>query len=862
MRINHNIAALNAYRNLSVNNENTSKSLEKLSSGLRINRAADDAAGLAISEKMRSQIRGLDMASRNAMDGISVVQTADGALNSTTEILQRMRELTVQAASDSNTDADRQNIQKEIDQLTTEVNRIGNSTEFNTKSLLNGSLSILTDSKEIKAGSINGSLGSAVSLDPKSVLAEGSYSVDITKSAGTPYQNTGTVTDTTNSASPLIVDAISTNNNSDVGLAAGNYQVALSTQDAKVTSGITTASGVDVLNNTAGNNPITIDANSLLTNGTYRVGVQKTTIYNAIQVNAGGISNILVDPANPATDGSYTISTEAAVQGNDANGSLLGSSAISNISIKAASNYSNASNYQIQVKDLGALSDSNGVYGENYEFDLTTTDNSTTPSTVTTVGKATASVSNTAGTTRIQLGDISFDVDNAEFSNSSLGGNAINLAIGNQVTVTQNGTGDTESTGFLTDDASASTQPFSFKDGGKLSLSVNDIKNAFVRGVSYSTTISRSNSWKVQMYEQDGTTARGNALTLTDTDVADPAKLTNIQIGQSGDGLLLDLDSSELQSMPTFTSSTVNFTVDNKTTTTAQVQDINGNAMGNTVALTGTTTGSIVDLGNNIKLTYDGSNPGTTVKPGTVSFTVKDVIPVSYQMSMKEDTNHDGIFETTVVPSQSFHPGDKVTLPGSGVEVQTSSSTTEADNATFEVTGGVTDHSAKLQIGANAGQTVSLDINDMRATALQLSTTQTSSDGSQTITLSNGNTQQVWYTTVAGASDGAPDNAPQYSLDVTSSDKAQAAMTVIDDAVQRVSSERARLGAIQNRLEYTVDNLKTMSENVTSSESRIRDVDMAEEMTNFTKNNILNQAAQAMLAQANQLPQGVLQLLK
>src|SRR5213080_4498512 len=103
MRINHNIAALNAYRNLSINNDNTSKSLEKLSSGLRINRASDDAAGLAISEKMRSQIRGLDMAERNSLDAISVVQTAEGALNSTHEILQRMRELAVQAANDSNT---------------------------------------------------------------------------------------------------------------------------------------------------------------------------------------------------------------------------------------------------------------------------------------------------------------------------------------------------------------------------------------------------------------------------------------------------------------------------------------------------------------------------------------------------------------------------------------------------------------------------------------------------------------------------------------------------------------------------------------------------------------------------------------
>jgi flagellin len=315
MRINHNIAALNAYRNLEVNNENASKSLEKLSSGLRINRAADDAAGLAISEKMRSQIRGLDMAQRNALDGVSVVQTADGALNSTQEILQRMRELSVQAASDSNTDTDRQEIQKEVNQLTSEVNRIANTTEFNTGKLL------------------------------------------------------------------------------------------------------------------------------------------------------------------------------------------------------------------------------------------------------------------------------------------------------------------------------------------------------------------------------------------------------------------------------------------------------------------------------------DGSKTGT----GALTF----------------------------------------------------------------------------QIGANAGQTVTLEISDMSATALSVSSNTGSPAAGNTITLSDGTTQAtVWYTTTADADNGLASATPQCALDVTSNQKAQAAITVIDDAIQRVSSERAHLGAVQNRLEYTVDNLSTMNENVTSSESRIRDVDMAEEMTNFTKNNILNQAAQAMLSQANQLPQGVLQLLK
>jgi flagellin len=136
MRINHNIAALNTYRQLGAANNAQSSSMEKLSSGLRINKAGDDAAGLAISEKMRGQIRGLDMASKNAQDGISLIQTAEGALNETHSILQRMRELAVQSANDTNTDTDRAELQKEVDQLAEELTRIAENTEFNTQNLL------------------------------------------------------------------------------------------------------------------------------------------------------------------------------------------------------------------------------------------------------------------------------------------------------------------------------------------------------------------------------------------------------------------------------------------------------------------------------------------------------------------------------------------------------------------------------------------------------------------------------------------------------------------------------------------------------------------------------------------------------
>ena len=138
MRINNNISAMNSYRNLTTVNESVDKSMEKLSSGLRINRAGDDAAGLAISEKMRGQVKGLTMATKNSQDGISMIQTAEGALNETHSIIQRMRELAVQSSNDTNTQEDREKLQLEVNQLVEEINRIGNTTEFNTRVLMDG----------------------------------------------------------------------------------------------------------------------------------------------------------------------------------------------------------------------------------------------------------------------------------------------------------------------------------------------------------------------------------------------------------------------------------------------------------------------------------------------------------------------------------------------------------------------------------------------------------------------------------------------------------------------------------------------------------------------------------------------------
>jgi len=186
MIINHNLPSMNTDRQLGINNFNTAKSLEKLSSGLRINRAGDDAAGLAISEKMRAQVRGLDQASRNGQDGISLIQTAEGSLNETHSILQRMRELAVQSANGTATDDDRGEMSKEITQLKSEIDRISTTTEFNTKTLLDGKAGV---KGTLLAGAANGSF-----ISGTEATQAGTYTITVdTTAASKAVTAAGTV---------------------------------------------------------------------------------------------------------------------------------------------------------------------------------------------------------------------------------------------------------------------------------------------------------------------------------------------------------------------------------------------------------------------------------------------------------------------------------------------------------------------------------------------------------------------------------------------------------------------------------------------------------------------------------------------
>lgn len=281
MIINHNMASLNTYRQLSVNNAQTSKSLEKLSSGLRINRAGDDAAGLAISEKMRGQIRGLDQAARNAQDGISMIQTAEGALSETHSILQRMRELSVQASNDTATDTDRGEIQKEIEQLKSEIDRIATQTEFNTKKLLDGSM-------QVKGSLDSTNAAKLLSAQAGNDVQSGDYNIVITNSqvAAVNFEDKGTgvaVSDLTIGA-----DVQSRSYKMEISNVSGTAATA-TLYDAKTGEKLGSATNADV--SASGSDlvvgGITIAAGSISSAGSFSFDVQVTA---DVQIkDAGGV---------------------------------------------------------------------------------------------------------------------------------------------------------------------------------------------------------------------------------------------------------------------------------------------------------------------------------------------------------------------------------------------------------------------------------------------------------------------------------------------------------------------------------------------------------------------------------------------
>ncbi len=296
-----------------MNQAGASKSMEKLSSGFRINRAGDDAAGLAISEKMRGQIRGLKQASRNAQDGISLIQTAEGALNETHAILQRMRELATQSATDTNTPEDRLEIQKEIDQLATEITRISTDTEFNTQNLLGG---------EFKAKfHIGANQGQNVDLDIAAMDAE---TLKVAES-GVEYEatGTGTITAVDPAVNPAIVtgeyEVISLPEGSEIG--GTEYAYAIKDEDGKYVGvsedGETWKFALEsraTLGSLDLTGAISAALDAPVVSGTLSVEVTAatTTVDGSIEVT--GTSSVKFDAEEPLAAGKYSVVNDGGLQ--------------------------------------------------------------------------------------------------------------------------------------------------------------------------------------------------------------------------------------------------------------------------------------------------------------------------------------------------------------------------------------------------------------------------------------------------------------------------------------------------------------------------------------------------------------------
>ena len=359
MIINHNMNAMNSHRQMGVNVGNAGKAMEKLSSGLRINRAGDDAAGLAISEKMRGQIRGLDQAGRNSQDAISMIQTGEGALNETHSILQRMRELAVQAGNDTNEGTDRGEIQKEINQLTSEINRIGNTTEFNNQKILNAS---------------NGTVDKAV----KAVAGEMTTKVDVTGDVtidGTKFtfDNTSTVDGKDgNKFKDLATLVVAINTNA---ATKDVYKAAVSTADLKLTQNVG-SSEVAKIKDSTGALKVAFDKNkegkaaeAAKSSFTMQVGANEnqtmTLEFDDMRSAALGITGTADSTGftkeNTVTDGTNNTTNEAALDVSDSTNAGTAITKIQNAINKVSAERSKLGAYQNRlehtINNLGTSSE-------------------------------------------------------------------------------------------------------------------------------------------------------------------------------------------------------------------------------------------------------------------------------------------------------------------------------------------------------------------------------------------------------------------------------------------------------------------------------------------------------------------------
>ena len=922
MVVNHNIPALISYNAVSRTNNALQKSIQKLSTGLRINSAADDAAGLAISEKMRAQIRGLDRAVANSQDGISMIQTAEGALNETHSILQRMRELSVQAANDTLTQQDRGYIQLEIDQLREEITRIGNTTQFNKKKLLNGDAAVLWSSDNLNTKAIvNGGLRRIDQFGQKNAV-EGNYNISIKAEPGQAEVKKSDIfkikhkdvvynksLDTLNGIKDVSVNNVpagaytienaKVDANSAVAL-SGRYNVKdmkLSTASITAAKTVTAAGGgtakvtvagqeieVTLANNATENAVATAIATALNSEQAQekfaKAGFTLTAKATAAKVD---IEMTRTDGEKAPEQADISWADGDVVFTGGAGGATVGAGTPPHSNTVISADQFETKMVEGKVQTATALKKNGSVL-----FEVTNVDKNNDAITV----RATVTTMGLDGTTETKtVNDIVLKGGaDAKKLGEDLGlGEAEGFTLG-----LKKGASGVFSKGSkfvynvsLGEDSTGAKPDTSIKIAGTQNEKWGDNWSEKSKGVtrapmSYGLLTDKVKGKDLQfknyyLNEKTGEVMEGTVnLSLTDkfkkAGAADSAtemkagivaSFNAAYVGEvaTSDVKLRDLDkfwNSEgvfmLKDPKTITitqgdgkqTSVTLYGYDTLNDVAKKLNDAIANGLGQ---------GKYVDQADKF-VTYVStpSNNSESVKgtflirsvvpgaSGTISLAgdegvinafslnvIQDAKESTYTVSVKDA--HNG----SVVASDVRISGNKligVVNPNIDVEFDAMAGvsatwnnlrkgfvyTTSNDYSTVLH---LADNTTVFQIGANEGEDMGINIGDMRAHALGLN-----------------------------------------EVLVTDRESAARSITVIDNALDKVSTQRAKLGAYQNRLEHTINNLTVAGENLTAAESRIRDTDMAKEMMNFTKLNIMLQAGNAMLAQANQLPQNVLSLIR
>jgi flagellin len=1043
MRINHNIAALNTYGKLSSNQAIGSKSLEKLSSGLRINRAGDDAAGLAISEKMRGQIRGLDQASRNAQDGISMIQTSEGALAETQSILQRMKELATQSANGTNTESDRAEIQKEMNQLSSEINRIGNTTEFNTQKLLKGKdvavVETVANQNTIVAGKAGVAAGdiSALITNAKSVVADASnaevqagtsaatgavkdFAVNQSSIAGvkgTASLNNGinftvsSIGETLNGARIEIVQSTATGitaaasktgagsstvykielgtDSEGISLFTGttrgelyNYaknlvetaadatktDIKIDSMDGSVTgeelttivSSGTITGGVNealgkyqfTLSNPfeeagdtvafAGKTFTAVFGTADASKGEFSIGADERNISNA-DTQAAALKNTIIhasqlggrfaddtsatnviklaELANQATGINPTTATVAGGGSDDkllitdTSGknlktiTILKHAVLTGAVAKTNAVDTLALNTNAQTRGLNGINISfSGLTAENTNATALTSSWDAASSTLTLTGhmkndanQATQSASIAAA---VQAGltsagfvpgtiaaeaDIATAITSTTVANSVLNGKSITFGAG-QAGETARAGGANDTLQVISDGLGnlsiylANTSPAK-NNAEKIETAVHALKNGSVDFKKY--VIEATGSWDSKTLGHSIVTAKGTLVGGTE-EVKGNYQFDIETAFKAGDMVeVLGQVFRAVESDAAAGNGEFNVSGGSINRQASSLRD--AISLNSVIKPNYNVTGSagtiqlIEKVGSGTDLVQSDLNVRATGTQGQYSIESKELLENGaefvvdgVEITFSDKNSHVGYADgtavkvTSSVAEQTQALADAVNLnkdlntnytasvgsDGSLVLTQKEFKGNDVAPVVATKNSPLGDFTSTFQVGANSGQSMTIEVADMRSSALGIT-----GDGTvTTVKASNGSTAS--YVTTASVTDGTTNTNVEFALDVSSHEKATAAIGVLDDAIAAVSAQRSQLGSYQNRLEHTINNLGTSSENLTAAESRIRDVDMAKEMMEFTKMNILSQAAQAMMAQANQQPQGVLQLLR